>query len=109
MFIFIASNLSVDIEAQKKACNEKCHKIIHVSAVEAAGSAAALSQFPGADNLALALLIGKMVIDLSNVYDILKQCASLGNGANAAIMSALVEYIGLDVAENFERQKFEDT
>lgn len=59
LFIFIALNLSPDIEAQKKACNEKCHKIIHVSA-------AAFSTI----NLALALLIGKMVIDLSNVYDI---------------------------------------
>ena len=139
LFIFIALNLSTDIEAQKKACNEKCHKIIHISAVEAAGSAAALSQFPGADNVALALLIGKMVIDLSNVYDIplsgtaieigksiLKQHAFiiatrfasqwligwipfLGNGTNAATISALVEYIGWDVAGNFERQKFKDT
>ena len=77
-----------------------------------------------------------MTIELSHVYDIslkgtaieigkniLKQYALIiatrfvtqwligwfpgaGNAANAASMAALVEYIGWDVAENFERQRF---
>lgn len=134
-FVFIANSCE-NINKTMEKCREQAHKIIHISAAEAAASAAALSQFPGADNIALALIIGKMTIELSHVYDIslkgtaveigkniLKQYALIimlrwgsqwlvgwipgaGNAANATTMAALVEYIGWDVAENFERQRF---
>ena len=115
---------------------KECHWTIHAAAAEAAASAAALSQAPGADNIALAVIIGNMTIELAKVFDVslthsavelgknvLKQFAGtiaarvasqwvvgwipfIGNAINAATMSGLVEYIGWDVAENFDENRW---
>lgn len=132
----ITAQAPKDSKAEKAKCREQAHKIIHISATEAATSAAALSQFPGADNIALAIIIGKMTVELSVVYDIhltgtaveigkglLKHYSVIialrwgsqwlvgwipgaGNAVNAASMFALVEYVGWGVANDFEEQKF---
>ena len=116
--------------------HRSCERIIHLSAVAAVGSAAALSQMPGADNVALVGIIGKMVINLSDVFDVslehsavelgksvLKQFAGtiaariatqwivgwlpfVGNAVNAATMSGLVEYIGWVMADNFDTNRW---
>lgn len=116
--------------------HRSCERIIHLSAVAAAGSAAALSQMPGVDNIALAGIIGEMVINLSDVFDVslkhsavelgksvLKQFAGtiaariatqwivgwwpfIGNVVNAATMSGLVEYIGWEMADNFDTNRW---
>ena len=115
---------------------KRCKWIIHSAATEAAASAVIMAQAPGADNVALVVLIGKMTLELADVFDVslthsavelgknvLKQFAGtialrigsqwlagwipfVGNSINAAAMSGLVEYIGWDVAENFENNKW---
>ncbi|MBQ6772825.1 MAG: hypothetical protein IJP48_02060 [Synergistaceae bacterium] len=55
---------------RKKRQREECHNIIHIAAVQAAGSAAAMAQAPGADNIALAWLVGQMTMDLAKVFDV---------------------------------------
>lgn len=132
LFFLFASTSSAMTDSQYRSCQ----RIIHLSAVAAAGSAAALSQLPGADNIALAGIIGEMVINLSDVFDVslkhsavelgkatLKQFAGviaariasqwivgwipfLGNSINAATMSGLVEYIGWEMADNFDKNRW---
>ena len=128
---------SITASKNKREYQQKrCKWIIHSTATEAAASAVIMAQAPGADNVALAVLIGKMTLELADVFDVslthsavelgknvLKQFAGtiaariasqwlvgwlpfVGNSINAATMSGLVEYIGWDVAKNFEENKW---
>ncbi|MBQ7562314.1 MAG: hypothetical protein IJS99_10895 [Synergistaceae bacterium] len=131
LLIFIM--ISAPVMAMTPEQEKECKFIIHTAAVLASGSAAAMAQAPGADNTALAVIVGGMVWELAEVFDIriseakaeigiiiLKHFAGtiaariasewilgwipfLGNTVNAATMAALVEYIGWTTAENFDQ------
>ena len=131
--LLILVMISSPVMAMTSEQEEKCAKIIHTSALGAAGSATVLAQAPGADNVALVLIIGGMVWQLAEVFNIslsetiaeigkiiliyfagtiaarttsqwaLGWIPGLGNAFNAATMAALVEYIGWTTAENFDK------
>lgn len=76
-----------------------CHGIIHTATAAAAGSAAALSQVPGADNLALAGILGTMTVGLANVFDI-----SFGQTSVEIIGLAVLSYFGGPIATRMVSQ-----
>lgn len=77
----------------------KCHLIIHTHAAAAAGSAAVLSQLPGADNAALAVIIGAMAIELAEVFNV-----SADNEASSAVGVAVLAMFGGIVTARFASQ-----
>ena len=131
--LFLLVVISSPVMAMTFEQEKSCKFIIHTAATLAAGSAAAMAQAPGADNAALVAIVGGMVWELAEVFDIkiseakaeigaivLKYFAGtiaariasewilgwipfLGNSVNAATMIALVEYIGWTTAENFDQ------
>ena len=50
--------------------NDECHSIIHWTAGEVAAIAASMAQLPGADNLLIAPLQTKMIIDIGAVFGV---------------------------------------
>lgn len=70
-----------------------CHGIIHTATAAAAGSAAALSQMPGADNIALAGILGTMTVGLANVFDI-----SFGQASAETVGLTVLTYFGGPIA-----------
>ena len=125
--------ISSPVMAMTQSQKNRCHFIIHGRAIAAAGSAAAMAQAPGVDNIALVAIVGEMVWELAEVFNIslsesiaeigkiiliyfagtiaarttsqwaLGWIPGLGNAFNAATMAALVEYIGWTTAENFDK------
>lgn len=80
-----ASPLMAMTDKQKS----KCHLIIHTHATAAAGSAVVLSQLPGADNLALAAIIGAMAIELAEVFNV-----SANDEESSAVGAAVLAMFG---------------
>ena len=70
-----------------------CHGIIHSASAAGAGSAAALAQAPGTDNLALAAILGTMTVGLAKVFDI-----SFGQTSAESIGISLIAYYGGTIA-----------
>lgn len=70
-----------------------CHGIIHGAATAAAGSAAALAQAPGADNLPLALIVGSMAVALGKTFD--KTIAETVSTAEDSIISVGIKILVL--------------
>ncbi len=70
-----------------------CHGIIHTASAAGAGSAAALAQAPGTDNLALAGILGTMTVGLAKVFDI-----SLGQTSAESIGVSIIAYFGGTIA-----------
>ena len=66
ILVMISSPVMAMTTSQKDSCNV----IIHGAASAAAGSSIIMAQAPGADNIALAVAIGGMVIGLANVFDL---------------------------------------
>lgn len=70
-----------------------CHGIIHTATATAAGSAVALSQAPGTDNIVLAGILGTMTVALANVFDI-----SFGQASTETIGLTVLTYFGGPIA-----------
>ncbi len=70
-----------------------CHGIIHTATAAGTGSAAALAQAPGMDNLALAGILGTMTVGLANVFDI-----SLGQTSMESLGISVITYFGGTIA-----------
>ena len=60
------SSVSAMTDEQKN----QCHKLIHGAATSAAGSSVVLAQTPGADNVALVLIVGGMTIGLAGIFEV---------------------------------------
>ena len=67
--LILTVTLCSDVHAMTDTQKLKCQWIIHGAATATAASAAALSQFPGADNIPLCIAIGGMAISLGKVFD----------------------------------------
>ena len=116
----------------------QCHMLIHSAATSAAGSSVVLAQAPGADNIALVVIVGAMTIGLADIFDvsitesanavgtkvlsdfawkITMRAASqwavgwipfIGNAINAATMAWLVEDIGWEVADALDTGNWQE-
>ena len=70
-------------------CNKESTLVIHATTVELVVSYLLISHIFWADSLAIALLVGKMVIELARVYDV-----SLSISAKTAVLCILIQFAG---------------
>lgn len=95
VLVMTSSPVMAMTEAQKDSCN----LIIHGAATATAGSAMIMSQAPGADNIALAVAIGGMVIGLANVFDL-----SFGDASVETIGVGILGYFSTMIATRIASQ-----
>ena len=71
-------------------CNRESNLVIHATTVELVVSYLLISHIFWADSLAIALLVGKMVIELARVYDV----SPLSTSAKTAVLCILIQFAG---------------
>ena len=97
--LLILSLTSSPILAMTAKQEEICYAVIHSSAAAAAGSAVVMSQLPGADNFALASIIGGMTISLAAIFKL-----SLEDAVSETVGVAVLSYFSKPIAARVASQ-----